>query len=91
MIDYAQRIQKLGDEKGDIEGILIEWEEVGIAYNYVQTLLKIQAMANLIQQVAEGRIVCHSSRPREGRKREHGNNRENEIWPTPDQQKSAQS
>ena len=71
-IDYIQMIHLLGSGKWDISGTLIEWGEERIADNCLQTPLKIQAMANLIQQVTDGRIVSHSPFPREGRKENLG-------------------
>ena len=66
-LDYVQRTQLLDSEKGDIEGILIERTEVGIADRCVQTLLEIQTLTNITQQSAEGQILCHPTCPTGGK------------------------
>ena len=50
----------MGNAKGGKQGIPIDWEEVRIADNCVQTILKIQTLTNLIHQITEGGIVRHS-------------------------------
>ena len=57
LMDCIRRAQRIDNEKGDVEGIRIEWQEVGIADNCVQTLLRIQSLANTTQQVSEGKVV----------------------------------
>ena len=59
-------MQLIDEEKGDIEGTLIEWGEVGIADHCVQTHLEIQTITNTIQQAAVGKTICHPKCPEEG-------------------------
>ena len=66
VVDYIRRTQLLGNEKGDIGGALIEWEEVRISDNCAQAVLKIQPQTNNAQQVAEGKVVFHSKCPMGG-------------------------
>ena len=64
---YIQRIQLFDCETGDVEGLLIEREEVRVADACVQTLLKIQALTSRIQQVSEGQYQpIHPSRKKAG-------------------------
>ena len=57
VMDCVRRMVLIGNEKGDIDGILIEWEEVRISDNCAQTLLKLQNRTNAIEQFAEGEVV----------------------------------
>ena len=66
VLGYIQMDQLLGNENGDVEGILIERKEVGISANCVQTLLDIQSLTNTIQQVDEGKVVRRSTFPKAG-------------------------
>ena len=52
--DYIQMIQLLENEKGGFSGNLIEWKEVRVADNCVQTILEIHALTNVAHQVTEG-------------------------------------
>ena len=69
VLNYIQRLQLLGTEKGNTQGILIEWEEVRIGDHCLKTLLKVQSLANDIQSAEEGRLVRHAKCPeKENRK-----------------------
>ena len=61
-------MQLLGNEKGDIKGLLIEWEELRTAANSALSLLMIQTL-EINQQLTEGK--CHAAQPA----REQGENR----------------
>ena len=72
--------------KGGANGILIEWEEVGISDNCVHTMLKIQALTTTAHQVDEG----NSTPPKipDSRKiSQPGRPRKDEIWQTTDKHK----
>ena len=58
----------MGNGKGEVDGILIARKEVRVADNCVQTLLKIQTLANLIQQLTEGKMPRRETCSKEGRK-----------------------
>ena len=59
VLDYIQRLQLMGNEKGEIKGILIEWKEVRIGDHCLQAILKIQTFANNIQAADGGKLICH--------------------------------
>ena len=67
VLDYIRRMQLLGNDKGVVDGIPIEWKEVRISDNCAQPLMKIRSIENTAQQVDEGKVVRRSKFPREGR------------------------
>ena len=67
VVDYTQRLQLMGNEKGEIKGILTEWGEVRIGDHRLQTLLMIQTLTNNIQSAAEEKLNCRPRCPAEGK------------------------
>ena len=65
-LDYMQRLGDVGNETGDVNGMLIEWKEVRMADDCAQTLLKIKTLANAMRKCAK-KIECRKSRPNRGR------------------------
>ena len=80
VLDNTQRLHLMGNEKGEINGILIEWEEVRIGGRCLKTLLKIQALTNVAQSTAEGKLICRPKCPHRRKSEQPGSVRPNEIW-----------
>ena len=56
-MDYIQRTVLLENEKGEIKGTLIEWEEVRVADECSRILLRLQTLTNLTQAAEEGKPI----------------------------------
>ena len=56
-MDYIQRTTLLENEKQEIKAILIEWKVVRIGDECSRTLLRLQALTNLIQAAEEGELI----------------------------------
>ena len=66
----ARRLQAVESEGGEIDAIVIEWEEVRLAVDCVQTMLKIQNRPNATQQLlgAEKKSAANRAPAEDGKK-----------------------
>ena len=53
-LDYTPRLEVIGGENEEVNGILIEWAEVRLEDDCAQTLLKIQILTNVMQRLLDG-------------------------------------